>query len=119
MLDAWLSSSGPFRKMVEKTMSQALANLSMPSRDDVTHLAERLTNIEMRLDDLDAKLDEALRSARPEGIRQKAEVQLVGEFTMATQTPDQQTEGVRHSDLCGCVRAVGEDRRRIGPRSIG
>ena len=72
MLDAWLSSSGPFRKMVEKTMNQALANLSMPSKEDVTHLAERLTNIEMRLDDLDAKLDEALRSARPEGAGKKS-----------------------------------------------
>ena len=72
MLDAWLSQSGPFRKMVEKTMGQALANLSMPSKDDVTHLAERLTNIEMRLDDLDAKLDDALRSARPEGTGKKS-----------------------------------------------
>ena len=57
MLDAWLSSSTPFRKMLDKSMSQALANLKMPSSDDITRLAERLTNIEMRLDDLDAKLD--------------------------------------------------------------
>ncbi len=72
VLDAWLSSSGPFRKMVEKTMSQALANLSMPSKDDVTQLAERLTHIETRLDDLDAKLDDVLRSARPSGSSKKA-----------------------------------------------
>ena len=38
-------------------MSQTLANLNMASRDDITRLAERLTNIEVRLDDLDAKLD--------------------------------------------------------------
>ena len=37
----------------------------MPSRDDVTRLAERLTNVEMRLDDLDAKLDDILRAVRP------------------------------------------------------
>ena len=36
-------------------MTQTLANLNLPSRDDVTRLAERLTNIEMRLDDLDAQ----------------------------------------------------------------
>ena len=30
----------------------------MPTRTDITGLAERLTHIEMRLDDLEAKLDE-------------------------------------------------------------
>ena len=65
MLDAWLSNSGPFRKLIENTMQQTLANLSLPSRDEVTRLAGRLTNIEMRLDDLDAKLDEVLRTIRP------------------------------------------------------
>ena len=58
MLDAWLASSSPFRKAIESAMTQALANLNMPSRGDVVSLAERLTNIEMRLDDLEAKLDE-------------------------------------------------------------
>jgi hypothetical protein len=63
MLDLWLSNSAPFRKLLDGAMAQTLAKLSMPSRDDVTRLAERLTNIEMRLDDLDAKLDEFLRAA--------------------------------------------------------
>ncbi len=58
MLDAWLTSSGPLRKMMESNLTQALAQLNLPSRDDITRIAERLTNIEMRLDDLDAKLDE-------------------------------------------------------------
>lgn len=61
VLDAWLVSSGPFRKVMEDSMAKTLAQLNLPSRDDVTRIAERLTNIEMRLDDLDAKLDEALR----------------------------------------------------------
>lgn len=60
MLDAWLSSSGPFRKSLESSMTQALDSLNLPTQDAVTRLAERLTNIEMRLDDLDAKLDESL-----------------------------------------------------------
>ncbi|MEM9185081.1 MAG: hypothetical protein AAGB00_01135 [Planctomycetota bacterium] len=60
MLDAWLASSGPFRKAVDSSMSQALAGMNMPSLDDVTRLAERMTNIEIRLDDLDAKLDTIL-----------------------------------------------------------
>lgn len=72
MLDAWLASSSPFRKAIEQAMTRALANLHLPSRGDIISLAERLTNIEMRLDDLEAKLDEtppasAARRARKPG----------------------------------------------------
>lgn len=64
MLDAWLASSMPFRKATETAMTQALASVNMPSRADVAGLAERLTHIEMRLDDLEALLEEAPRPAR-------------------------------------------------------
>jgi len=57
MLDTYLSASSPFREAVEKAMLQTLQQLSMPSRADFVSLAERVTNIEMKLDDLDAKLD--------------------------------------------------------------
>jgi polyhydroxyalkanoate synthesis regulator phasin len=63
MLDAWLTTSAPFRKVIESTMTQVLVNLNMPTRADVTTLAERLTNIEMRLDDLEAELRESRRAA--------------------------------------------------------
>jgi hypothetical protein len=59
MLDAWLATSEPFRKAVEKATTQVLINLNMPTRTDVIGLAERLTHIEMRLDDLEARLAEA------------------------------------------------------------
>jgi hypothetical protein len=49
--------SAPFQEAIRKAMTQVLTQLNMPTRDDVTSLAERLTNIEIRLDDLDAKLD--------------------------------------------------------------
>ena len=58
MMDAWLAGSAPFRKAVESTMTQVLTQLNMPTRTNVTSLAERLTHIEMRLDDLEAKLDD-------------------------------------------------------------
>jgi polyhydroxyalkanoate synthesis regulator phasin len=64
MLNTWLTTSGPFRKVMEDSMAKTLEQLNMPSRDDVTRMAERLTNLEMRLDDLDAKLDEALRPSQ-------------------------------------------------------
>jgi len=71
MLDAWMTSSAPFRKVVEATMTQALTQLNMPTRSDITVLAERLTHIELRLDDLDAKLDET-RHAAPKAATSKA-----------------------------------------------
>ena len=36
MLDAWLATSGPFRKAIETAVTQVLTNLNMPTRDDVT-----------------------------------------------------------------------------------
>jgi hypothetical protein len=78
MLDAWLSSSAPFRKALDTATTQALINLNMPTRADIISLADRLTNIEMRLDDLEAKLDEGQRdrasaAASPRGRRSNAE----------------------------------------------
>ncbi len=57
MLDTYLTVSAPFREAIEKAMLKTLEQLAMPSRADVVSLAERMTNIEMKLDDLDAKLD--------------------------------------------------------------
>ena len=57
MLDAYLTASAPFREAIERSMVHALEQLSLPSRQEVASLAERFTNLEMRLDDMDAKLD--------------------------------------------------------------
>jgi polyhydroxyalkanoic acid synthase PhaR subunit len=61
MLDTYLKVSTPFREAVEKAMLKTLEQLAMPSRADIVSIAERMTNIEMRLDDLDAKLDNIQR----------------------------------------------------------
>jgi len=61
MLDTYLTASTPFREALEKAMVKTLEQLAMPSRADVVSIAERMTNIEMRLDDLDAKLDNIQR----------------------------------------------------------
>ncbi|MGA2922461.1 MAG: hypothetical protein ABSE28_15225 [Candidatus Sulfotelmatobacter sp.] len=61
MLDTYLTVSAPFREAVEKAMLKTLEQLAMPSKADVVSIAERMTNIEMRLDDLDAKLDNIQR----------------------------------------------------------
>lgn len=58
MLESYLTASAPFREAIEKSMVQALEQLSLPSRQEVAVLAERFTNVEMRLDDIDARLDQ-------------------------------------------------------------
>jgi hypothetical protein len=64
MLDTYLTASAPFREALEASMVHALEQLSLPSRQELAVLAERFTNLEMRLDDIDAKLDEVVRSIR-------------------------------------------------------
>ena len=66
MLDASLTASAPLREAFEKTMLQVLQQLSLPSRQDIVALAERFTNFEMRLDDIDAKLDRIVKPLSPD-----------------------------------------------------
>ncbi|MGF1581052.1 MAG: hypothetical protein ACFCD0_16935 [Gemmataceae bacterium] len=61
MLDLWLTTSAPFRKTIETVMTKALTELNLPTRDSIDALAQRLTNIEMRLDDLEAAMSETKR----------------------------------------------------------
>jgi hypothetical protein len=68
MLNSALVASVPFREALDKAMAVALQQSSMPSRQEVAALAGRFTNIEMRLDDMEAKLDrivELCSAARP------------------------------------------------------
>lgn len=57
MLEGYLGALAPFREALDKSMLQTLQQLELPSRQEVAALAERFTNLEMRLDDMDAKLD--------------------------------------------------------------
>jgi hypothetical protein len=73
MLESYLTASAPFREMLEKTMLRTLEQFSLPSRADFVGLAQRLTNIEMRLDDLDAKLDRVIAQTAAPPPREKKE----------------------------------------------
>jgi len=79
MLDAWLAASGPFRKVMQSSVTQALEQLNLPTRDDVTRLAERLTNIEMRLDDMEARLDENVGASAASPKKKKKAKSAKGE----------------------------------------
>lgn len=59
-LEGSLSVMGLMRRQIGELMEQSLQHMNLPTRKDVLGLAERLINIEMRLDDLEAKLDQLL-----------------------------------------------------------
>ena len=75
MLDASLSASAPFREALEKSMVQTLQMLNLPTRADFESLAERMTNLEMRLDDIDATLDGLSRPPRTKAKPRKRKPQ--------------------------------------------
>ena len=56
------------RKATDSTMSGLLANLNMPSREELQQVSQRLTHIEMTLDDLGAVLEQ-VRKANAAGTR--------------------------------------------------
>jgi hypothetical protein len=58
-----LLTAAVFRKASDAAMTDLLAALNLPSRTDVLSLSQRLTRIEMALDDLGAGLDEVRRGA--------------------------------------------------------
>jgi hypothetical protein len=69
MLQGYLGAIAPFREALEKSMHQALQHLELPSRQELAALADRFTNIEMRLDDMDAKLDAIGKAPQWNGSR--------------------------------------------------
>jgi polyhydroxyalkanoate synthesis regulator phasin len=79
MLDWSLTATSSLRETAESAMQQAMQQLSLPSRQELAALGERFTNLELRVDDLDAKLDRVLdllaqmRSTPPAGQTESRE----------------------------------------------
>ncbi|HEY6447423.1 MAG TPA: hypothetical protein VIY53_13255 [Acidobacteriaceae bacterium] len=69
MLEGYLGAIAPFREAMEKSMLQTLEHLELPSRQELAALADRFTHIEMRLDDMDAKLDAIGKAPQRNGSR--------------------------------------------------
>jgi hypothetical protein len=58
-----LLAAGIFRKATRSAMAGVLGKLNMPSREDVLALSQRLTRIEMVLDDVGAGMDQLRRGS--------------------------------------------------------
>jgi hypothetical protein len=105
MLEGYLSASAPFREAIEKSMVQALEQLSLPSRQEVAVLAERFTNVEMRLDDIDARLDEIVKFC-------KSLQKLPSEAPSVTATPKRKTASVARVPIKRTPSATKPTRKR-------
>jgi hypothetical protein len=56
-LNSYLKAAAPFKDPAEQVILRTLQQFHMPTSADFAGLAGRFTNIEMQLDNLDAKLD--------------------------------------------------------------
>ncbi|MCA9991048.1 MAG: hypothetical protein KDE29_08585 [Anaerolineales bacterium] len=59
-MQGFLEGTKLVRQQMQAAMEQSLQQLNVPSREQIVSLAERLTHVEMRVDDIDAKVDECL-----------------------------------------------------------
>ena len=59
-LESSLSTAQMMRRQMGELMEQSMQQMSMPTRREILSIAERMTSIEMRLDDMEAKVDQVL-----------------------------------------------------------
>jgi polyhydroxyalkanoate synthesis regulator phasin len=59
-LESTLSVTQLMRRQMSEIMEQSLRGMSLPTQKQIVEMAERMTHLEMRLDDMEAKLDEVL-----------------------------------------------------------
>jgi hypothetical protein len=105
LLTNYLTVTAPFREALDKTMVMALEQLSLPSRQQVTSLAERFANVEMRLDDMEAKLDrilESLSTARLDDM--DAKLARIVELSSATRLDEMEAKLDRILEFSAATR---------------
>lgn len=59
-METSMTAAAFMRRQMTELMDQTLQQMNLPSRKEVLSQAERLTGLEMRLDDIEAKLDQVL-----------------------------------------------------------
>lgn len=58
-MEGMLEATKLIQQQMRVATQQYLRQMNLPTRDQIVELAERLTSIEMRLDDLEAKVDKS------------------------------------------------------------
>lgn len=110
-LDALLAISGPVQQAVQQYMERYLAQAQLPSRTEVVTLAERLTNIEFRLDDMQAQLDELTDLVRKLAVAQTPTAVDVGVIDERLRGIEEQLTALAAGRPSGRIRkATTEDK---------
>lgn len=132
-LDSYLIASAPLQNLINTSMKTSLARLNLPSRDELTTLARRVTNIEMRLDDIEIKIDQlthALRTQTPvivemltEQLEQnrQEEVGLNGmeqRLAALDHKADQMLQLIERLQQAALEQAEATQKRRKAPRPL-
>ena len=63
-LESSLSAMGLMRRQLGELMEQSLQQMSLPTRKDLLSIAERMTNMEMRLDDVIGRVYASIKNYR-------------------------------------------------------
>jgi len=88
--------AGISRKATRSVTAGALGRLNLPSREDVLALSQRLTRMEMVLDDLGAGMDQLLRSS-VRGQRPRRASTRPSAMRVRTPSPRSGKEGRHHA----------------------
>jgi hypothetical protein len=98
LLEQTLGWAQPMQDTVQKSMAYTLAYLNMPTRDEIMSQAERLINIERRLDDLDAKTSDMRDEDRRDLRALERRLNRVEEnITASIETTAKESRGVDRS----------------------
>lgn len=127
-LNNYLTFYAPFQAVFDKYQEALLSSLRMPSRTETTQLSQRMTHIEMRLDDLDAKFDQVVQvlqtrapaqvstaeeQIRPESTRgNTAEPTGTTTLDMRLRTLDDKTDQLLHLLGAWSVAPAGSNQTR-------
>lgn len=71
-LDTYLNMSQTFQKLLSESVSHTLGHARIASNEDVERLSDRVWNLELKLDDLDARLDEVVDLLKEAAGRERA-----------------------------------------------
>ncbi len=118
MLETYLAASSPFRDAQKKMMISALEQLNMPSRADFVSLAERLANLELLLDDMDAKLSQIYQfviNAAPSATHSRNRSRAACAQSRIRKTPQSALRD-ESEDLTGSARGQIRNEVRGSPK---
>jgi hypothetical protein len=105
-LDGFLAVAAPFKEPTDKAMLAMLQQLHMPTSADFAGLAGRFTNVELLLDNLDAKLDRIERLLAGSSAATLAEARAPK--AVSKTAPKKQTP----------LRAVAISKRTTTPKAV-